>query len=540
MSDFSEITIGEVVDANDPQQMGRLRVMCNALGDDANANLGSIPWAGATSPLGGITEHMERGRTGEKSSGPVAYGMWNVPKVGSQVLVACIDGDPRFRVWLGCIHTPFMAHTLPHGRFIADGTSSVVGPQTSTENVMEPSVTHLYKNFTPTEPSVIVPSAPSPDGDHTLAPEYLSRGADYSVSSVRDEFVGSEAAGPVTAGDDNADDILTEVDGTTTSHANGYKESRLVKNIGFVETDGKNYDSQVYSWTTPGFHAVSMDDSANNCRVRLRTTHGNQIILDDTNERIYISTPDGNTWFEMDEKGNIDVFASRNISFHAKKDINFTAGETIRLNAVDGIHVESDDEIRIHSKGIDGGDFSIRSDTNIRQYSVLNTYVESEVAIHIKSLDAIMVQTGTVLNITAASSVAVSTPETSFSAAVKVGATMDVVGATTTANIVANTSSIAAPPGSGDHSGQVKLGSGGTPATPTAAIVADPADELQAFFTNRVPEHEPWARVMTKPEITDMDIDNTHEASAEFPYNSPMVNRTERGFDLSRNDNWHR
>lgn len=540
MSGFSEITIGEVVDTNDPQQMGRLRVVCNAFGDDAKAAMGSIPWAGATSPLGGITEQMERGREGEKSSGPVAYGMWNTPKIGSQVLVACIDGDPRFRVWLGCIHTPFMTHTLPHGRFIADGTSSVVGPQTSTENVMEPTVTHLVNTFTPTVPSTIVPAAPTPDSDHTLAPEYLSRGADYSVSGVRNEFVGSAAAGPITAGDDNADDILTEIDGKTTNHLNGYKESRLIKNIGFVETDGKNYDSQVYSWTTPGFHAIAMDDSANNCRVRLRTTHGNQIILDDTNERIYISTPDGNTWLEMDEKGNIDVFASRNISFHANKDINFTAGETIRMTAVDGIHIESDDEIRIHNKGIDGGDLSIRSDTNIRQHSVLSTHIESDLRVHVKSLDAIMIQTGTILNITAASSVAVTTPDTSVSAVVKIGGTLDVVGAITTANIIANNSSIAAPPGSGDHSGQVKLGSGGSPASPTQAAIADPALEKQAFFTNRIPEHEPWARGMTKTEVTDNDIDNTHEEAAEFPYNSPMVNKTERGFDLSRNDNWHR
>lgn len=537
MSGFSEITIGEVVDTNDPQQMGRLRVVCNAFGDDSDAALGSIPWAGATSPIGGITEQMERGRSGEKSSGPVAYGMWNVPKVGSQVLVACIDGDPRFRVWLGCIHTPFMTHTLPHGRFIADGTSSVVGPQTSTENVMEPTVTHLYKTFTPTSPSTIVPTAPSPDGDYTLAPEYLSRGADYSVSSVRDEFVGSAATGPITAGDDNGDDILTEVDGTTTNHLNGYKESRLVQNIGFEETDGKNYDSQVYSWTTPGFHAMSMDDSANNCRIRFRTTHGNQIILDDTNERIYISTPDGNTWLEMDEKGNIDVFASRNISFHADKDINFTAGETIRMTAVNGIHIESDDEIRIHNKGIDGGDLSIRSDTNIRQHSELSTHIESDLMVHVKSLDAVMIQTGTILNITAASAIAVATPDTSFSGSVKIGGAVDIGGATTTANIVANASSIAAPD---NGHGAVAIGGGGSPASPSPATIADPALEKHAFYTNRIPEHEPWGRGMTKTEITDQDIDNTHEAAAEFPYTSPMVNRMERGFDLSRNDNWHR
>jgi len=537
---YRDITIGEVVDTNDPQQMGRVRVLCHAMGDNTEALMKNIPWATAMSPLGGITETTERGRDGQTSEGPIAYGMWNIPKVGSHVLIACIDGDPRFRIWMGCVHPQFMTHTLPHGRYISEGTANVTGPLTSSEGAIEPISTHQQKSFSPDVASVIVPGAPGAGGDHTTSPEYISRGSDYSVASVRDELVSDPVSGPVSVGDDNFEDVIPEVDGTQTNHHNGYKESRVVRNLGYTETDGKNYDPQVYSWTTPGFHAVSMDDSANNCRIRFKTTHGNQIILDDTNERIYVSTPDGKTWIEMDEKGNIDVYANRNISFNAENDINFTAGNTFRVKAKNGIHLESDDEIRMHNKGRDGGDLHIRSETNIRQHSVKNTYVESDAKIHVKSVADIFIQTGAVLNITAASSVAVTTPTTSISAVTKIGATLDVVGAVTTANIVANTSSIAAPPGSGEHSGQVKLGSGGSPQSPTPAIAAEPALEFQAFFTSRVPEHEPWARVMTKPGVTDKNSGNTHEGAAEFSYTSPSVNRTERGFDLSRNDNWHR
>lgn len=533
---YRDITIGEVVDTNDPQQMGRIRVLCNGMGDNSDALLADIPWATAMTPLGGITETTERGRDGQTTEGPVAYGMWNIPKVGSHVLIACIDGDMRFRVWLGCLHPQFMTHTLPHGRYVSEGKPSVVGPLSSSEGLIQPTGSHQQKTFTPSTPSVIVPGAPVPGGDYTTSPEYISRGADFSGSGVRDELASDPVSDPVAVGDDNFEDVITEIDGTQTNRANGYKESRVVKNLGFAATDGKNYDPQVYSWTTPGFHGISMDDSANNCRIRFRTTHGNQIILDDTNERIYLSTPDGKTWIEMDEKGNIDVYANRNISFNADNDINLTAGNTVRVKARNGIHVESDDEIRIHSKGRDGGDFHIRAETNIRQHSVLSTFVESDLMVHVKSLDAIMIQTGTILNITAASKVRVSSP------LVTMDNNLQVVTSIETGLLKTPEAHISTPDSTGhpNADGQLDITPGVTAPLVDNASIAEPAAEFQAFFTSRVPEHEPWARVMTNPSMTDMDIDNTHEGAAEFPYNSPMVNKVERGFDLSRNDNWHR
>lgn len=563
---YRDITIGEVVDTNDPQQMGRVRVLCSAMGDSNQMLMKNIPWATAMTPLGGITETTERGREGIKSNGPVAYGMWNIPKVGSHVLICCIDGDTRFRVWLGCLHPQFMTHTLPHGRYIADGDPTLVGPLSSAEGLIEPTGTHQQKNFTPDTQSTIVPGAPSANSDHTIAPEYVSRGADFSVASVRDELVSSDESGVVSVGDDNFEDVITEIDGTKITHHNGYKKSRVVTNIGFDSTDGNNYDPQVYSWTTPGFHAIAMDDSANNCRIRLRTTHGNQIILDDSNERIYLSTPDGKTWIEMDEKGNIDVFASRNISFHAEKDINFTAGDTFRVKAKNGIHLESDDEIRIHNKATNGGDFHLRSEANIRQHAALNTYIETDVqyhqlsgsdtittagtTMHIKSGGSTFVDAGTTVNVNSGSSTMmkaglnfnITAALTQVSSVVTMDSTLDVLGQIATAKIVAANSAIAAPV---HPHGALKPDRGPPPkaakaAQPTAAFEASPAFEYQAYWTNRIPEHEPWARGMTQPIKTDAIVGNTHTGAAEFPYNSPNIGKVERGQSLKRNKNWHR
>jgi hypothetical protein len=74
-------------------------------------------------------------------------------------------------------------------------------------------------------------------------------------------------------------------------------------------------------------------------------------------------------------------------------------------------------------------------------------------------------------------------------------------------------------------------------ATPTATIETN---TFEAFYTSRIPEHEPWARVMTDPLFTDQDMDNSHTDAAEYLYDDPDVGRLERGEDLLRNPKWHR
>ncbi|MHA2404853.1 MAG: phage baseplate assembly protein V, partial [Candidatus Kariarchaeaceae archaeon] len=115
--EFYGVTIGTVVDTNDPQQMGRVRAQCIALNDPKNGDVDQVPWAMYAAPFAGTVQRGTRGDENTEVSGPVAYGMWAIPKVGSQVLVMCLDGNPQTRVWVGCLHTELAPHTMPHGRF---------------------------------------------------------------------------------------------------------------------------------------------------------------------------------------------------------------------------------------------------------------------------------------------------------------------------------------------------------------------------------------------------------------------------------------
>lgn len=380
---FSGLTLGVVVDTDDPLQTGRLRVFCPAL-NDSPKKVQHLPWSSYVSPFSGSITNSQyfRGMDDENatSNGSLHYGFWAIPEMGAHVLVGCIDGDPRRRFWIGCIPEHQQTNTIHHGRYKwNDG--EVEGPLTGANAPMQP----LYDNMR------------TAFGGRANSPEFRSRVAEYQASAVNED-VGQIPNSKLrdTLDQQNSQIIANNPD--TWEHAamgaHGYDWSGF-KALGGIMS------SRVFGWSTPGMHSFTMDDRPFNSRMRLRTTAGHQILMDDTNERIYIATFNGKNYIEMDVSGNIDCYSENRISLHSEKDINFSAGKTLRLFANEGIHLYAgnlnvnhdtdsyqDDtkilqapldsppvpgEIRIHATA----DLHMKSEENIRQLSMQDTYQES-------------------------------------------------------------------------------------------------------------------------------------------------------------------
>jgi len=476
------ITLGHVVNTNDPQQMGRVQAVCQAWGDTFEMISEDLPWCTYVTPFGGQVTAGTRGPGLDETGGGVAYGMWAIPKVNAQILVACLDGDPSIRVYMGCVYDQFVPHTMPHGRWTYEDypepfvekdamTAFPFGPYSSEEKFIKPLNENIKQAFAyKSEPNY----------------EWRNRAADYTVA--RFEMDDLEAV----IGD-IADDKDVVHDGWTSTQ--GYGVSRSDPDGPTTITD-KNYDSPVYSFTTPGTHGLSMDDRMENCRMRLRTASGHQIIMDDTNERIYIQTAKGNNWIELDEDGNIDIFTSNKVNVRAAKDINFTSDETIRFTAKKGIHMYTEDEIRMQSLK----DIHVRTDQNIRAHAAQSAFLQADQDIQLTAGQSYYLKAAQEINELCGSDMKLST-----------GSNFQLNAG---ANIIETGSRI-------DLNG------------PQAAVATDaqPPAEEPAFWTSRVPDHEPWARVMTKNDFT-------HEP--EFPYTSEQVNRSERGHTFDRGRYWRR
>jgi hypothetical protein len=489
---------------------------------------GDIPWAFYGSPFSGIVDDLPRGRSTDAASGPVAYGMWAIPKVGAHVLIMCINGNPEQRVWLGCLPTNLLSHTMPHGRHLEEDTS---GPLTSNDSPIEPLYTQQHRAFT----------SASTDVTSFESEEYKTRGADRSVSKIDETLLDQQEYA------------------TKTDDAGGYVENRKPTLEGI--------DSTIYALTSPGFHSISMDDSDINCRVRIRTTNGAQIIFDDTNERIYISTAQGKTWLELDEKGTIDMYAEHDISLRSQADVNITSDQTIRLAGRKGVHISSENEVRIHS----GGDTNIKTDANLRIQTDEDLLTEVSGTSHTKSGD-IRIHGSTVF-IESDSLVHIKGSSVELGSALNVAGRVGVTGTLDVLGLISSSVDVLSP----THSLNLhthtyilpkypeipplqpgitlpQLIPTGAPASASATpATADESgsEAVTAYFPSRAPQHEPWARTYLDLSVTDVDdgalivfegIASDPDSVSEYAYGDVNVGKRSaaRGKNFERNSNWRR
>lgn len=136
--------------------------------------------------------------------------------------------------------------------------------------------------------------------------------------------------------------------------------------------------SRVFGITTKEGHVVSMDDGTeegDSNNIRIRTRSGAQILMDDTNKMIYINNHAGNSWIEMDEEGNIDIYAKGNISMHTEENFN--------VHAKGDINMQADGGVNLRAAGADG--FKIEAQTgDYDMYAAKNFQVQAGINGNVK------------------------------------------------------------------------------------------------------------------------------------------------------------
>lgn len=469
---FPFITDGIVKDTNDPQQNGRLKIWCPSL-DGENFSLENLPWAEVSTPFGGVTNEFTAGRDKKISYGPVSYGFWAMPKIGAQVYVFLLNGDPNRRVCIGSYFGLHRNRSLPAGRNKNPNIEQhPVGPFTDSYDPLQPAYDNVRVAFQ----------------NKMGAPQTKTRGVkERQVAQDADVKDGQDGYGP------NA-------------------------------VDEKFLDSQVYCFVTPGHHVFLMDDAIDNSRIRLKTCEGNQVIIDDTNERIYVSTAKGRTWIELDEDGHVHVFGSESVSVRAGQDINFYADNdfnieaknNVNIRAVNGsIKINSQDDMHLRSGGgsiyatacaeyhicsTEGFFLSAKEINNKAETSIALT--ASSGGLNIKSSSEINLETNGAINGLAEESVNIKSSKGSglslgattnmVSSDVKIKATsieMDAGKSLKIGAIAMTTKS------NGSSSGTYQPFSTATPVTPSKATEAlDSICAEDADGPSVVPGQEPWKR----------------------------------------------
>jgi hypothetical protein len=319
---------GQVVATDDPDQMGRCKLWVPTL-DGENFDIDSLPWAEYASPFAGFT--VEYPTSGVANQSQVAYGMWAIPKIGATVLVFCLNANPSVRFYFASTLRLHRNRSLPAGRNADDAGNP--GPFGDSEDdagqaiPIQPEYNNLREQF---------------DGKMTTSQAKTRGGVERQAAQNK-----------------------TNKDGTD-GYANSPVDSYL--------------DPQTYCIVTPGRHAIIMQDDPKGSRMRFKTGRGHQVIFDDTNERIYVSTARGKAWMELDEDGHFHVFGAESISLRSGKDINLTADGSINLEAGKNINVKA---LTGNMKVGISGSFHLKANKDIKQSACGVFDIDSESSIKV-------------------------------------------------------------------------------------------------------------------------------------------------------------
>lgn len=106
-----------------------------------------------------------------------------------------------------------------------------------------------------------------------------------------------------------------------------------------------------------GGHSILLDDGdfeGNNNLVRIRSSAGHQIIMNDSDGFMYICTASGNSWIELTKSGEMLIYNAGDISVRSQNNIMFHADENFMINAKK-IQMFAKEEIKLQSLNISLG-----------------------------------------------------------------------------------------------------------------------------------------------------------------------------------------
>ena len=125
-------------------------------------------------------------------------------------------------------------------------------------------------------------------------------------------------------------------------------------------------------------HSIALDDGdieGNSNQIRLRTSTGHQLLLNDTEGVIYVGNSDGSCWVELSNEGTMDVYAQDSINFRSAN-INFHADENIKMHAKGFAQIVADQQL--HLQGTQETTIVTDGEAGINAKKNLHLFSESE------------------------------------------------------------------------------------------------------------------------------------------------------------------
>jgi hypothetical protein len=322
----------------DPTRSGRLQVWIPDLGGDQDDPLNwrtvsyASPFMGYTSSNNNSKQTPSTANTFETARH--SYGMWMVPPdLGVEVLVLFVAGDPLRGYWLACINSGLSHHMVP----ALAGSPNIADDPNLTGAVLPVVEFNEYDQKAYTNPSFYTNPKPVHKTQYNIL---KNQGLD------RDPIRGAISSSSQRESPSHVFGISTP--GRPYHNDPADNSKNFVKNL--------RENNLTPGWDTvsarKGGHTFVMDDGAvlgQDQLVRLRTAKGHQLLMHDTDNSIYISHANGNSWLEMDANGHIKVYAKSGLSIRSENVINLHSDGDINIHAENNIKIKAGNQLAIEA-----------------------------------------------------------------------------------------------------------------------------------------------------------------------------------------------
>jgi len=377
--------IGIVKNNLDPNRSGRLQVFIPYLGgadeDDKNSWITvsySSPFRGQTRQRNELQIYTDQ--TADVTTTEVygensfqSYGMWfTLPDLNGRVLVCFANNDPSQGYWFGCVADSLDSHMTPA---IGAVTAAADDDAESGGYIFDPDkyTTHAeLKNYIEltdengseipyrlpvSEPVLINQANSSPaTPQKVIMLPHVYQTKQLGIQGLAYDFIrGTTSASSVRENPSQVFGVSTP--GRLTSFANLITSQSMIDSLqqvinGDSSVDKETLTKKMSSAYRTGGHQFVMDDGTidgYDQGIRIRSTAGNEILLDDTNGQIYVINSQGTAWVELSPSGYIDIFSAGGFSVRSQGDINFHADNNLNLNAKGAVNIHSDGDMRLDS-----------------------------------------------------------------------------------------------------------------------------------------------------------------------------------------------
>lgn len=356
--------IGVVRDSVDLTLAGRLRVYIPEMPGSDEADPATWHTVSYMSPFYGVTPNSTTNTgPGDFIGGRQSYGFWATPPdVGTKVVVIFVYGDPNQGYYIGCIPEPALTHMIP-----AIGAAADPNDPGDSDDYYAAEGTPSIFSGKPLLPTIEINTA---DPEALADPKYYTRKKAVHVyqaaQMLQQGIIDDPNRGPITTNSQR--ESPSRVFGISTPGQPIYQGRFADSQIEGEIDSGDVQPQELEVVGRVGGHTLAMDDgdlSGSNKLLRVRSSQGHQILMNDSESFLHIISKRGDVWIEFNREGALDIYAENSINLRTAGTLNLHADRDININAEGQIRMRSNLAMNLETQDV----FNLRADKDINVYT---------------------------------------------------------------------------------------------------------------------------------------------------------------------------